>query len=367
MDRSNSYDVRIDVVRFFAFFLVFFTHFVNQGGNAVSESAKAWWNHEFIQHIADFGGQGVPIFFALTGFLLGRLLIRESEVHGSISVSNFYLRRILRIWPLYFLFIFICFAANPFASGTPALNASEIPYLISFTYNWGQVYASLPGSMATITWSISVEEQIYAVLPLLLILTKRPKFKIIATLFICAGIATLILADIEALPSAARQTTSYLLPVGLGLIVAIYENNFRSIFIKRTLVTTIALFFVLIYPLFFKFINDASFSSTATMILTSLYFIALLHLSDKFLNVAAPLSRLIGRIGRISYGCYLYHWAVWMVMTGKEILYTPDSGFSILGVLVALALTVVISELSYRYFESWFLKRRKIYQRVPSP
>lgn len=95
MDRSNSYDVRIDVVRFFAFFLVFFTHFVNQGGNAVSESTKAWWNHEFIQHIADFGGQGVPIFFALTGFLLGRLLIRESEEHGSISVSNFYLRRIL--------------------------------------------------------------------------------------------------------------------------------------------------------------------------------------------------------------------------------------------------------------------------------
>lgn len=367
MTSDKSYDVKIDVVRFCAFFLVFFTHFVNSGGNALSETTMAWWNQDPIQRFADFGGQGVPIFFALTGFLLGRLMLRESKLFSTISISKFYARRILRIWPLYFLFIAICFAANPFASGTPAINSSEIPFLITFTYNWGQIYSSLPGSMATITWSISVEEQIYLIFPLLFSLTRKPKFKFVTFLFILLGILTLLLVDFGFLPSAERQTTSYLLPVGVGLFVAIYESTFRKHLIRKSWLTFVVTFFVIAYPWLFREFSSVGMKSTTCMTLTSLYFVALLHLCDRFINQDIALARTIGRIGRISYGCYLYHWAVWTVMTGKEILYTPTSGFSLLGVVVALALTITISEISYRYFESWFLQKRKLYQRVVSP
>lgn len=367
MDSTTSYEVKIDIVRFCAFFLVFFTHFINRGGNALNESTIAWWNRDQIQRFADFGGQGVPIFFALTGFLLGRLLIRESKIYNTISISKFYARRILRIWPLYFLFIAICFAANPFASGTPAINPSEIPFLISFTYNWGQIYSSLPGSMATITWSVSVEEQIYLIFPLLLAVTRKPRFKFVAFSFILLGVLTLLLVDFGFLPSAQRQTTSYLLPVGIGLMVAIYESTFRKYLIRKSWLTFLVVLFVMAYPWSFREFSSVSISSTTCMTLTSFYFIALLHLCDRFIVKDFALARVFGRIGRVSYGCYLYHWAVWTVMTGKEILYTPTSGFSILGVVVALVITITISELSYRYFESWFLKKRKLYQRIDSP
>ena len=74
---SKSYEPALDIVRFFAFFAVFFTHFVNRGGNAIEVDSGQWWNTDFIQRIAAFGGQGVTLFFGLTGFLLGRILIRD--------------------------------------------------------------------------------------------------------------------------------------------------------------------------------------------------------------------------------------------------------------------------------------------------
>lgn len=367
MDNRTSYDSRIDLVRFFAFFLVFFTHFVNKGGNALPESDDLWWSAPVLQRLADFGGQGVPIFFALTGFLLGRLLIKEYSTHGSIKVRYFYLRRIYRIWPLYFLFVILCLLANPFANGTPAVNLIELPYLLTFTYNWGQIYGSLPGSMATITWSVSVEEQIYFIFPLLLVISKRPRFRIVAIGLVLSGLLTLIMADTQLLPGAARQTTAYLLPVGVGLFCAIYEGALRKNLTRGNVFTLIALLYSIIYPSMFKIISGTSLSNTLTMILTSLLFPAILHLSDKFMRRNSFPLMILARIGRISYGCYLYHWAVWTVMTGKEILYSPSEGFSIIGVIVAFCVTVIISEISYRYFESYFLKRRKSFQRVVAP
>jgi peptidoglycan/LPS O-acetylase OafA/YrhL len=62
-EKLNSvYDPTIDFIRFIAFFLVFFTHFINRGGNGITVNTGQWWNNEFIQRIADFGGQGVTLF-----------------------------------------------------------------------------------------------------------------------------------------------------------------------------------------------------------------------------------------------------------------------------------------------------------------
>ncbi len=57
---------------------------------------------------------------------------------------------------------------------SPTLVSKEIPYLATFTYNWGQIFGEVPGTMATITWSISVEEQIYLIFPILLIYLVSP-------------------------------------------------------------------------------------------------------------------------------------------------------------------------------------------------
>jgi len=74
-EKSRSYEPALDVIRFFAFFAVFFTHFINRGGNAIQVDAGQWWNTDFIQRIAAFGGQGVTLFlvsqvFCLAGYSL---------------------------------------------------------------------------------------------------------------------------------------------------------------------------------------------------------------------------------------------------------------------------------------------------------
>jgi peptidoglycan/LPS O-acetylase OafA/YrhL len=182
---KQSFDPAIDFIRFIAFILVFIRHFILSGGGGIA-SNEQWWSYEVIQRIAEFGGQGVSLFFGLTGFLISRLLIREFKDRGTIDVKSFYFRRILRIWPLYFVFILLCSSLN-ILSKSPTLTYREVPYLLTFSYNWGVLLDKITGSMASITWSISIEEQIYLFFPLLFILFARNILKF-AISMICIGV-----------------------------------------------------------------------------------------------------------------------------------------------------------------------------------
>ena len=363
---NSSYDPTIDLIRFIAFFLVFFTHFINRGGNAIQVNAGQWWNNEFIQRVADFGGQGVTLFFSLTGFLLGRLLIREYKEKGTVSVKAFYVRRILRIWPLYFAFIAMCAVLNIF-SNSPTLVSDEIPYLATFTYNWGQIFGNIPGTMATITWSISVEEQIYLLFPVLfLLMAKKSSTKYAIFLIIFGFVSVLSCLYIFEI-NAARFTPAFLLPVGVGLLTARFEEKYFEIprAIWKSLVIVLCIF---IYVLSFRDIVISSNFQFLTYIGSALLLPALLFVSrsavDRSHNWA---TKLAVYIGRRSYGCYLFHWAIWTVMVGRNIFSSQTGGFSIIGVLVGFAATVVVSAISYRFFETPFLRYRKRFQRVLSP
>lgn len=363
---SATYDPTIDFIRFIAFGLVFFTHFINQGGNAINVQMGQWWNNDFIQRIADFGGQGVTLFFGLTGFLLGRLLIRELAENSSVSIKSFYIRRILRIWPLYFAFILFCGVINIFAD-SPTLVSKEIPYLATFTYNWGQLFGELPGTMATITWSISVEEQIYLVFPILfLLLVKETSTKYAALLIISGFISVLgclYIWDIN----PDRFTPAFLLPVGVGLLTARFEEKFQNISLslwKRIFFLTV----ISAYVLFFRNLLESETFRFLTFIGSAILLPALLFALKGF--IAESDSRLIQGgvyIGRRSYGCYLFHWAVWTVMVGRDIFSSKTGGFSMHGVLVAFVITIAVSAASYRFFETPFLRYRKRFQKVLSP
>ena len=366
-EKLNSvYDPTIDFIRFIAFFLVFFTHFINRGGNAITVNTGQWWNNEFIQRVADFGGQGVTLFFSPTGFLLGRLLIREYKEQGTVSVKAFYFRRILRIWPLYFAFIGMCAVLNIF-SNSPTLVNSEIPYLLTFTYNWGQIYGDIPGTMATITWSISVEEQIYLLFPVLFLLMAKKSATKYAIFLIIAGFASVLSCIYIFEISADRFTPAFLLPVGVGLLTASYEDKYFTR--PKALWNSLLIILLLIlYILAFRDIASSSIFQSISYIGSAFLLPALLlicrSLIGKNLNWAVKLTVYIGRR---SYGCYLFHWAIWTVMVGRNIFSTETGGFSVIGVLVGFTTTVLVSSFSYKYFETPFLRFRKRFQKVVSP
>jgi peptidoglycan/LPS O-acetylase OafA/YrhL len=94
---SAHYDHRLDFIRFIAFLFVFVCHFVNNGGLGITSNPDVWWNNPALQKLSNFGREGVTLFFVLTGFLIGRNLLRDNMTNGYVSIKKFYFRRIARI------------------------------------------------------------------------------------------------------------------------------------------------------------------------------------------------------------------------------------------------------------------------------
>ncbi|MEQ6123888.1 acyltransferase [Pseudotenacibaculum sp. MALMAid0570] len=131
--------------------------------------------------ISNAGKNGVYIFFVLSGFLISYLLLAEKERFERINVRKFYIRRILRIWPLYYIIVFLCFFVLPFiADWIPALSKEsyyfgliqtlqDAPWkplllFIFFLPNLA-VYLAAPVAGASQAWSVGVEEQFYLIWP----------------------------------------------------------------------------------------------------------------------------------------------------------------------------------------------------------
>lgn len=128
------------------------------------------------------GGQWVSIFFVLSGFLITYLLIDEYELNQKISIKNFYIRRALRIWPLYYLVVVFTFLIYPFLKSLVGMNhtlESSVFYHLTFLSNFDVINVTKYhlGSDAisqNVTWSVSVEEQFYLFWPMIFVfLPKR--------------------------------------------------------------------------------------------------------------------------------------------------------------------------------------------------
>jgi peptidoglycan/LPS O-acetylase OafA/YrhL len=115
-------------------------------------------------HFSSFGNLGVRIFFALSGFLITKLLLRELELTGQISLGDFYLRRTLRIFPAFYCFAAVVLACH--ALGVIALLPGDVTHMLTYTVNYHQQRTWFIGHL----WSLSVEEQFYLVWPLTLML-----------------------------------------------------------------------------------------------------------------------------------------------------------------------------------------------------
>ncbi|MFV0924858.1 acyltransferase family protein [Pseudomonas palmensis] len=121
---------------------------------------------------------GVSIFFVLSGFLITYLLIKEKQQTGSIDIFAFIKRRALRIFPLYYLAIFILMAMDYL--GKADIKNCIYPYALSYTINFAPKDCSF--SSTSHFWSLAVEEHFYIFCPLLFAFGKRTA--------ILAGLAT---------------------------------------------------------------------------------------------------------------------------------------------------------------------------------
>lgn len=306
----------------------------------------------------------MTVFFCLSGYLLSKLLLRELSDTGSISVGSFYLRRILRIWPLYFSYIIFCLLSS-YILGGQAIKNSELTTLLTFTYNWQQIFVDESRGMPAILWSISVEEQIYLILPWLLVFFSKWNVSRLVLVLVLAGYVARISLFFND-TGAYRNTFSYMSTIGIGVFYALNEVKFKILFYKnRSSLSFLFILFISLYMLFFKSIFSEGYLNIFAFDLTAFLTLCLLLMFSGIQNQSQ--NRLLlpfAWLGRRTYGMYIFHWPVLAFMVSKDVFFKDSQGVSLLEILFAFTLVVSISAFSYRFFEKPFLNLRKKYQHV---
>jgi len=160
----------LDGLRFFAFFAVFLFHSFYTPYPAVSDSAV----YKLFYSLTRPGHLGVNFFFVLSGFLITYLLLSERALNGRIAIGPFYMRRILRIWPLYYVIVLLGFVVYPWAKNHFGQHGyhetAQVGYFLVFLSNFNNLYHGCETPTLTLLWSVSVEEQFYVVWPVLVAL-----------------------------------------------------------------------------------------------------------------------------------------------------------------------------------------------------
>jgi peptidoglycan/LPS O-acetylase OafA/YrhL len=317
------------------------------------------------------GFLGVDVFFVLSGFLITCLLVEEWDRKSSISLKDFYIRRVLRLMPaLLFLILIIAGFALIFLDKNRAIETYQGIWLtLSYASNW--LYALRYFSASNplgITWSLAIEEQFYLTWPLLLGLSLRFKLGrrwilyilILAIVLIPLHRKILVMegADVLRLYYASDTRADALL-IGclVGLLVSwklLPHHKIFEIFMKF-LATVGAIYFgymvgtaswtdLMLY-------QDGGYTLVALSVAPLL--VVLIVWPPKWALLVQKFTPLVW-IGRISYGLYLWHWPVREFVYQKQIL--PSSAAQLATVLI---LSLLLTALSYHVIEKPFLRWKK--------
>ena len=350
---KRYYRPELDALRFFAFASVFCDHL----------RIKTPW----FQPIRIAGAFGMCMFFMLSAYLIITILLREKDATGTVNLRAFAIRRILRIWPLYFMVLF-----GAYFIGLHWINSLHIPghALLAFSFLLGNVYILHHGWIGPIDplWSLSVEEQFYLAVPAIVRLGGRRGVILIAVVALLLAYTVLLWPSHQALKGDNFWVNSFVqfqfFAAGGLLALWLHNRAFTLSLLWRGAFIAIGLASWLEAGKLFG-LGTISRPHLVVSFLLMLVGTSLLFLSVLDIKVRIP--RTLIYLGKISYGLYLFHeFFLWMILrTGAH---WPVMGVfarhKLFAIPLAFGLTVAAAAVSYHFFERPILKFKERFETI---
>ena len=376
---SRIYFSNLNGLRFIAVAMVIFNHLE---GGLYEFGLPTFFEKEVLYKI---GQLGVTIFFVLSGFLITYLLLLEKNKLGRIEFGAFYIRRALRIWPLYYVTVILGLFVLPnidffyypnltpfvteYLPGKILLYGLILPNIVAFTYKTVPYLPQL--------WSIGVEEQFYIIWPILIYLSKN----YLRSFLVFAGVTIVCLNLIWGLTAPERhilpinQLTTFIkvflmlfrvqsMAIGGIFALIIFSNWKKTIKILTSKAVQVMVWSITILLIFLGF----EIPKFTYEMYSFLFGIIILNLSLEQTSIVKLQNRLFDYLGRISYGLYMLHSIA--IVTGiriaSSLVPASNSYHHLIMVVITIATSVLLASVSYYYLEMPFLRLKKKFAFIES-
>lgn len=340
---NQLYFNKLDHLRFYAFFLVFWQHGFSNSFSQISDNSTL---QTIVNSLTITGGIGVHIFFVISGFLITFLMLKEEYIEGKLNIAYFYIRRFLRIWPLYYFILILGIFVLPNLINTFKFKGDLLKNLL-FLNNFDVRHGT---TNVEVTWSIAIEEQFYLFWPIVFVILKNKKALLLFILFSFIMSTLFIIRNPYESYFHTFGNINYLMTGCFGGWIFFKYNKQL---LNSSLMKSKNIYFAIIILFLFVIMKDFS----QLIYLTSLVGLPLLYLYT-IMNLALNSSNkitLISKFGKYTYGMYLYHpLIIIFVKISFDLLkfdYIENRYINFVAAIVALLLTILLSYVSYEYFE----------------
>lgn len=362
----------LDALRFIAFLFIFLGHALDTDSDLIrnSDVYALVKNYVYI-----FGKTGFSFAFVLSSYINTWVILEERQNAGNFKPWLYYVRRAIRIWPLYFLVLFIGFVILPFVMellNHPYQEVGNPWYFIFFVGNFFLIEHGWTHSpIISVLWSVSVEEQFYIFWPFLLILFRKHEKWLFVLLLIIFAITTVHYFGTDV--NIWFHTLFLLGDIALGALFAFISFNRNWGFnwlqnLSRNTIIGIYLLFVISLLFYHQVFDNPWLPGALNLIIEKMFYAVILSFfifeqnfgENSFFKFGKL--KFITYLGVVSYGLFCFHEIGLLI--GNQVLIRAELdadiwAFLILKPVIAFAVILPLSHLSWNYFEKPLLKLKE--------
>jgi peptidoglycan/LPS O-acetylase OafA/YrhL len=357
----------LDAIRFLAFCTVFTVHLFQIKHPLFNNGIFHFINYNIVSR----GYLSLCVFFILSAFLITYLAFSEQQKKGSLHTLKFYIRRMLRIWPLYVFILIFIFLITPLIWPEFKADISRWPWFALFAGNFDILYNGMPSNPLLLPlWSIAVEEQFYLFFPITFLLFLGKK-----RILLFYSLIALIVIAVRYYYSSnymahGIHTLSVMGDFATGSAMAalfFFNEKFREKFVNLKQSTILLIYIIAIAVILIKRFDYNLPGSLISRLVYDVFFAFVIAEQCFCKNSIFKVNKIsiFNSLGKVSYGLYLFH--AFGLLAAEKIVehYIPINNWKILLITIAaiaMSITILCSYISYYTIEKPFNDLRVKYR-----